>query len=122
MHAEIRYLHTPDMEPDTYVPDDPDRFLFLVQMLAGPVGEPGEESFDFEVCTPGWLHQQVQQDGLRNGRHHVIVDTFDWPALQTYFQNLVATCTGADWNEVSAKLARYGRWEFEDYTPAPDKA
>jgi hypothetical protein len=119
MQAEIRHLLTPDINPDTYVPDDPDRFAFLVQMLAGPAGEPSEESFQFEVCTPGWLHQQVQRDGPLNGRHHVIVDTFNWPALQTYFQHLVTSCTGADWHEVATKLARYGYWEFEDYTPAP---
>jgi hypothetical protein len=41
MHAEIRHLLTPDIDPDTYVPDDPDRFMFLVQMLAGPAGEKG---------------------------------------------------------------------------------
>lgn len=52
MQAEIRHLLTPDIDPDTYVPDDPDRFLFLVQMLAGTAGQPGEESFQFEVCTP----------------------------------------------------------------------
>jgi len=119
MQAEIRHLLTPDIDPDTYVPDDPERFAFLVQMLAGPSGEPGEESFQFEVCTPGWLLQQVRQDGYMNGRHHVVVDTFDWPALQTYFQRLITRCAGADWHEVATKLARYGYWEFEDYTPAP---
>lgn len=116
MRAEIRHLLTPDIDPDSYVPDDPERFAFLVQMLAGPLGEPGEESFQFTVCTPGWLHEQVQRDGPVNGRHHVIVDAFDWQALQTYFHRLVGGCWGADWSEVAQKLSRYGFWEFEDYT------
>lgn len=122
MQAQIRHLLTPDIDPDTFVPHDPDRFAFLVQMLAGPVDEPGEESFQFEICTPGWLHQQIQRDGPINGRHHVIVDTFNWPALQNYFQHLVTRCTGATWHEVATKLARYGYWEFEDYTPTTDQA
>ena len=27
--AEIRYLLTPDIEPETYAPEDPERFVFL---------------------------------------------------------------------------------------------
>jgi len=118
MHAEIRYLHTPDIDPGTFVPDDPERFAFLVQLIAGPAGEKGEESFDFEVCTPGWLREQARLEGPLNGRHHVIIDTFNWPALQSYFQRLVNRCHGQDWHEIAAKLSRYGHWEFEDYTQA----
>jgi hypothetical protein len=120
MRAEIRHLLCPDIEPDTFVPEDPSRFSFLVQLLAGPAGEEGEESFDFVVCTPGWLADRVEQDGPTNGRHHVIVNRFDWPALRDYFERLVAGISGADWADVGAKLSRYGRWEFEDYLPAPD--
>jgi hypothetical protein len=121
MRAEIRYLLTPDIEPATFVPDDPDRFMFLVEMIAGPAGEPGEESFQFEVCTPGWLLERARTHGPSTGRHYVIVDRFDWPALQTYFRKLVAGCQGADWHEVATRLSRYGYWEFEDYEPAPDR-
>lgn len=112
--AEIRFLHTPDIDPETYVPEDPERFVFLVQLIAGPAGERGEESFGFEVCSPGWLAEQART-GPITGRHHVIVDRFDWPALVTYFEKLVTRCTGADWAEVATKLSRYGLWEFEDY-------
>jgi len=119
MRAEIRHLFSLDIEPATYVPDDPERFMVLIRIIAGPAGEPGEESFDFQVCTPGWLLERARHDGPVNGRHHVIVDTFDWPALETYFHDLVTSCSGTDWHEVGTKLARYGHWEFEDYTPAP---
>src|SRR5260221_6324103 len=118
MQAEIHYLHTPDIDPDTFAPDDPERFAFLVQMHAGPAGGKGEESFDFEVCTPGWLLERARREGPMNGRHLVIIDTFNWPALQSYFQRLVSPCPGSDWHEVATKLSRYGHWEFEDYTQA----
>jgi hypothetical protein len=118
MRAEIRHLLTPDINPDTFVPDDPKRFSFLVQMVAGPLGEEGEESFQFEVCTPGWLSDRIEHDGPTNGRHYVIVNHFHWPTLRNYFERLVTRLWGTDWPEVVTKLSRYGHWEFEDYTPA----
>ncbi|KAA8885733.1 hypothetical protein F3087_29335 [Nocardia colli] len=117
MHAAIRYLLTPDIDPATFSPADPGKFMFLVQMLAGPADGPGEESFQFEVCTPAWLHERARREGPVTGRHQVIVDTFDWPSLQRFFQRLATRCSGTDWREVATKLSRYGHWEFEDYTP-----
>lgn len=87
-------------------------------MLVGPAGEQGEESFQFEVCTPGWLAEQIEHDGPTNGRHYVVVNHFHWPTLQNYFERLVTRHWGADWHEVATKLSRYGYWEFEDYAPA----
>lgn len=116
MRATIRSLATPDIDPGTFTPEDPDRFMFLVMMLAGPSDGPGEEPFQFEVCTPGWLHELVQHDGPLPGHHYVIVNSFDWAALQTFFQRLVTRCWGNDWREVATKLSRYSLWEFEDYT------
>jgi hypothetical protein len=56
--------------------------MFLVQMLAGPLDEEGQESFQSEVCTPGWLAERIEHDGPTNGRHYVIVNHFHWPTLQ----------------------------------------
>jgi hypothetical protein len=118
MRPVIRHLLTPDTDPpESYVPEDPERFMFLVQMLAGPEGEEGEESFQFVVCSPGWLGEHIRQNGPVSGRHHIIVDHYDWPALVAYFEALVAGCHGANWHEAAERLARYGWWEFEDYTP-----
>jgi len=116
MRAQIRHLLTPDIDPTTFVPEDPERFMFLVQMLAGPSDGQGEESFQFTVCTPGWLQDQVNREGPMPGAHHVVVGTFDWPALEVLFQRLVFQCAGADWNEVATKLSRYGLYEFADGT------
>jgi len=116
VQAVIRHVNTPDIDPDTYVPEDPANFMFLVQLIAGPLGEPGEESFQFEVCTPGWVAARVREGGPLNGRHLVIVDAFHWPTIRAYFERLVDRCAGATWREVAEKLSRYGHWEFEDYT------
>lgn len=118
MRAEIKELHSPDAyDLATFVPDDPARICVLVQIIAGPEGEPGEESFDVVVCSPGWLSDQVRAHGPTSGRHHLVVETFDWPVLRKYFVNLVHSCEGEDWSEVAAKLSRHGAWEFEDYQP-----
>jgi hypothetical protein len=116
MRAQIRHLLTPDIDPTTFAPEDPERFMFVVQMLAGPYDGQGEESFQFTVCTPGWLHDHVNRKGPMPGAHHVIVGTFNWPTLEAFFQRLVLQSTGADWNEVTTKLSRYGLYEFADWT------
>ncbi|MEZ0096331.1 Imm8 family immunity protein [Streptacidiphilus sp. EB129] len=116
MRVQIRHLLTPDIDPTTFAPEDPERFMFMVQMLARPSDGPGEESFQFIVCTPGWLQDQVDRDGPMPGAHHVIVGTFDWPALKTFFQRLVSQCAGADWNEAATKLSRYSLYEFAHRT------
>src|SRR4051812_38606547 len=95
--------------------------MFLVQMIAGPDDGPGAESFDFTVCTPGWLQDQVDRDGRPiTGTHHVIVNTYDWATLESFFQRLVTRCTGTTWQDVASKLSRYSHYEFADYTPPPD--
>jgi hypothetical protein len=119
MKAQIRHLLTPDFDPASYTPEDPEHFMFLVQMLAGPEDGPGEESFQFTVCTPGWLQAQAERDGPVSGVHHVITNTYDWAAIESFFHKLVHRCTGATWHEVAAKLARLGHYEFEDYTSPP---
>ncbi|TJZ99268.1 Imm8 family immunity protein [Actinacidiphila oryziradicis] len=117
MRAQIRHLLTPDIDPTTFAPEDPERFMFVVQLLAGPCDGEGEESFQFIVCTPGWLQDRVSREGPMPGVYHVIVGSFDWPALETFFQRLVSQCAGADWNEVATKLSRHGLYEFADWTP-----
>lgn len=62
-----------------------------------------------------------QREGPVNGRHHVIIDTYHWPALQSYFQELVSRCQGQDWHEIASNLGRYGHWEFEGYAQAEGK-
>jgi hypothetical protein len=115
MRAELRRLHSPDVDDlATWTPPG-DGWAILVQVLAGPAGGPGEESFDLTLCTPAWLAERAARDGVVDGRHHLVVAGYDHGRLLAYLRRRVAACEGDDWDEVGAKLGRLGRWEFEDY-------
>jgi len=116
MRAEIKSLHSPDIaDLARYTPDESDNFGFLLQLMAGPVGEPGEESFDILVCTPRWLTEKYRTDEIIDGRHTLIMFEYDYPRLVKKLERAVQYCTGENWREVGTKLGRMGKWEFEDY-------
>lgn len=116
MKAEIKALHSPDLDDLAKGrPGDPENFGILVQAFLGPEGEDGEESFDFMVCTPAWLSDELAAQGHIWGRHHLIVPGYDYEAIKASIQELCDSTEAKTWPEVAALLARFGQWEFEDY-------
>lgn len=115
MRARIRRFHSPDAEWDTYAPDDATDFGLLLQILVGPDDDEGEESFDIMVATPAWLARELESRPVLSGRHHLFVRSFDRPAIEAYLRRAVAGATGTTWTEITDRLARLGRYEFEDY-------
>jgi hypothetical protein len=115
--AAIRSLMSLDVDDlDVWVPER-ENWALALRVLAGPADGPGEESFDLTVCSVGWVRDRVRRDGVFDGRHHLIVESFDWPILRDYVERYVKRCEGATWRDVTEKLARLGFWEFEDYQP-----
>lgn len=118
IQASLKRLHSPDVDDlESFVPEDPNRFGILVQAMFGPEGLEGEESFDLLVCTPAWMAEEVKHAGIVIGRHYLIVNTFDLPGLRAFLEDYAKSSPGKTWQEVTTKLARLGRWEFEDYVP-----
>jgi len=116
MRAQIQRLHTPDVEDlASFTPDDVGDFALLVQIIVGPEGSEGEESFDLEVITLKELARRVDRAGLVSGRHLLVVDRFDANEIRTWIEKAVSACSGRDWDEVALRLSRIGHWEFEDY-------
>src|SRR5437588_7617498 len=115
MRAELRRIHSPDV-PDlpSWAPASDD-WAILLQLLVGPHGLPGEESFDLTVCTLGWITVRVQKEGIVDLRHHVVVSEFDYDRLDRYLRKRVAACQGETWEQVAMGLNRLAHWEFEDY-------
>jgi hypothetical protein len=118
MRAEIKRLHSPDVALlTTYVPEDAGDFGFLLQIMAGPVGTDGEESFDVVVCTARWIGHHLGSEGVLVGRHYLVVDSYDYRSLEGFLRRYVDQCSGHTWEEVAIRLGRLGKWEFEDYRP-----
>lgn len=121
MRAKIKKLHTPDASSlANFAPDDISDFCLLVQIIVGPEGADGEESFDLEVVTPKELARRADRTGPVSGRHLLIVNQFDSSEIQTWIEKAVAACSGRDWKEIASRLSRIGHWEFEDYEDYED--
>jgi immunity protein 8 of polymorphic toxin system len=117
MRAVLKGLDSADVRDlDKYSPDDPECFGFYLEASFGPEGSPGEELFGIMVCTPRWLENEVRENnGILIGRHYLIVDRYDFGRLKRFLADYASQCEGSSWEEVAAKVARLGRWEFEDY-------
>lgn len=116
MRATLRRLHSPDLfDLEHGQPDDPQCFGILVQALIGPMGEDGEESFDFLVCTPSWLATRIPEGAYRFGYHYLFLARYDYALLRSAILHICTLADGEDWSSVAGLIARYGRWEFEDY-------
>ena len=116
MNAELKRVHSPDIDDlENYRPENPEKFAFLLQAMVGPEGKEGEESFDIEVCTPKWLEETYKLEDVVVGRHHLIVREYNYERIVNAIRDFLQLCSGEDWNEVAEKVARLGKWEFEDY-------
>jgi hypothetical protein len=115
MMAEVKRLHSPDVDDlANWVPESVD-FAILVQIIVGPADSPGEESFDVTVCSAAWVTRQAAREKIIEGRHLLIVSEYDYALISEYISRYVSMCQGETWKEVTGKLSRFGHWEFEDY-------
>lgn len=115
MKAEIKSLHSPDVDLVSFRPTS-EEFCFLVQVIVGPKGEKVEESFDIQVCSPKWIDEKVDSVPILVGCHYLIMKDYTYDKLKNFLTAYCDKgCVGKDWNEVAQKLSRLGHWEFEDY-------
>jgi hypothetical protein len=115
MQAQLRSLMTVDGEPLETVRTPDVAFSIPLRAMVGSVGAEGEESFDFEVCSPAWLEAELSRFPVIGGRFLLIVGSFNPPQVETYVRNRIAQAEGPDWPSVAGKIARWAHWEFEDY-------
>ena len=66
------------------------------------------------VCSPESLAQEAAQ-GPVLGLHRIVMARFDYAALASTIRDFCERCEGTTWPEVAHRVARLGRWEFEDY-------
>ena len=115
IRAQLKRLHSPDVDLQSYRPSDPTLFAFLLEASIGPVNEAGADLFSIYVCTPEWLRDHAGTDVAIFGRHLLIVFDYDLPAIQETISRYVTSCSGSSWNEVAERIGRMVAWEFEDY-------
>jgi hypothetical protein len=115
MRAELRDLLTVDHDTLDALQPATDVFCISLRALIGPAGSEGEESFDFDVCSPAWLDAEAEKRPVISGRFLLITRRFNPELIEEYLRKRVAEATGHDWPSIAAKLARWSRWEFEDY-------
>jgi len=115
VRPELKRMHSPDIfDLDHAKISESEPFCVLIQAMFGSVGADGEESFDVLVCNPLWVEEEARR-GAFSGRHHLIVARFDINEIRAFLQNAAVESAGEPWDEVARKLARVGKWEFEDY-------
>ena len=118
MKAKLKELHSPDIDLETFVPDDPKNFWFALEASIGVDGECGADLFVFEVYTPEALADRRASGCLGEvvfGRNIIIVFSYDFRTLKLSLERYCDNCVEDDWEALSAKLSRIGKWEFEDY-------
>lgn len=116
MKAEIKYIHSPDIEDlETYIPCIEDNFRFLLQVFVGIKGEKGEESFDIEIYTPKWLLSNCAKNEIILPKYSLIVFEYNFERIFQRIKQLIESCTGNTWEEIAQKAGLIGHWEFEDY-------
>jgi len=119
MEAALKGLFSSDIpDIEKYRPAQEDNFGFVLRALVGPMGQPGEESFDITVCTPKWLEEQYRGSETVLGLHKLIVFRYDYSELRRFIEKYLRRCSGDSWPEMARRVALLGQWEFENYRPA----
>jgi hypothetical protein len=118
VQAELRRLDSPDAPEgiESFAPDDPECFILGVTAHVGPLHGEGEDLFHFTVCTPRWLLEHPPEKGFLFPRGYLVVERWDSSVVRRAIGDICRRAESTTWDEVAAKVARYGDWEFEDYT------
>jgi hypothetical protein len=115
MKAELRQLLTVEGDFLEELQQRDEVFCHWLRALVGPSGSPGEESFDFAVCSPAWLKNELQRNPKVDGRCMLIFDTFDPKEIEAQVRGRIAQTSGDSWPAVAAKIAEWSHWEFDGY-------
>jgi hypothetical protein len=116
MRPTLRRLHSPDApDLERFTPNEPKHFGVLVQAMLGPENGEGEESFDFIMCTPSWLQARLGDDMPKWGRGYLLANEYCYADLLSIVTGLCRSVEAENWTGVAQQLARFTRWEFDDY-------
>ncbi|WP_414153149.1 Imm8 family immunity protein [Pectinatus frisingensis] len=91
-----------------------DDFGISIEVAVGPEGERREEFFTFSVTSPKRLECLLQRNSVELGRGLIIMRDYNYEIVKTKIVALINSLNGENWNELSMKIAKYARWEYDD--------
>jgi hypothetical protein len=112
--AVLRRLHSPDVDLRSWQPQSASWEVF-VQAFLGPSDGPGEESFDFTVCSPNSISDRLA-DGPVWTSSTLVLNSWDYEEVVRAVSRLCDECAAMDWHTVAIQLARQMDWEFTNYS------
>lgn len=116
MQAELRGMVSPTLPlgPDGVLDNPCDCWVVMTAEI-GCEGEPGADCFVFYVTTPAFLQRTLGAGPYQLERGRVIVERFDWKAIENLVRQICSNVRGESWDVIVELLSRHFLWEFEDY-------
>lgn len=117
----IKSVHSPDMptHPSAWAPDTYADVYCLLELTIGPLTEEGADIFATLVATPEGLRSHARERIVLSDRAMIVVGEYQWSAIRSRLDAIVASCDGESWSETVGKLQRYFLWEYEKTQLAP---
>ncbi len=83
--------------------------------MIGPEGSEASESFDLIICNDKWIVQECAANGFVFERFLFIMNDFNLDMFKKKIEDICKSSSGNSWEEISSKLSRIAKYEFEDY-------
>lgn len=90
-------------------------FCHTLRAEIGVRGQSGADAFEFEVCSPEWLDNELESYSILHAGKRLITKRFDPEMVEEYVRKRLLHATGPDWETVATKLGEWSRWEFDNY-------
>lgn len=115
MKAQVYGYHSPDIDLDSFYPEDSKAFGFLLQVMIGPADSNSWESFDIFVCSSQYLENILKTKYIVLPRYYLFVYEYDLIKIKKFIEGYVTRQYGENWDELARGLSQLGKWEFESY-------
>jgi Immunity protein 8 len=112
---QIACLDVPDVQ--TWCPARPEDLFLGVDIKIGVEGEWGSDDFQLVVASSSAITKHQHQYATKHLDRALVLEEFAWDTVVEYIHQKTLSCTGANWEEIAAKLTEYFLWEYEDYQP-----
>lgn len=115
MRAELKSLISSDIDPDSYYPEDRRVFGFGVQAVIGPENFDGGDVFNFFVCSPDWLKEEILDKEIIFARSFIIINDYNFEIIENKIKELCSKTVSDCWDKIAIQISKFGFWEFEEY-------